>query len=73
MQTKRQPIERRSAWRPSDFSNQDAYSFTLSEAHFAAFDEGAGGKSRRPPRHGGHHPSGFRPRPHCGRCRRLAR
>ena len=34
----RQPIERRSAWRPSDFSSPDAYSFTLSEAHFAAFD-----------------------------------
>jgi hypothetical protein len=34
----RQPIRRRSAWRPSDFPNKDAFAFTLTEEHFAAFD-----------------------------------
>jgi len=36
--TKGQPVRARSAWRPADFPNPDAFSFTLSERHFAAFD-----------------------------------
>lgn len=35
----RQPVRARSAWRPADFPTPDAYSFTLTETHFAAFDE----------------------------------
>jgi hypothetical protein len=35
----RQPIRARSAWRPADFATADAYSFTLTGRHFAAFDE----------------------------------
>ena len=34
----RQPVRARSAWRPADFETPDAYSFTLTGAHFAAFD-----------------------------------
>ncbi|HMH50739.1 MAG TPA: TauD/TfdA family dioxygenase [Candidatus Acidoferrum sp.] len=34
----RQPIRARSAWRPADFATADAYSFTLTGRHFAAFD-----------------------------------
>jgi Taurine catabolism dioxygenase TauD, TfdA family len=34
----RQPVRARSAWRPADFPTPDAYSFTLTEGHFAAFD-----------------------------------
>ena len=36
--TKREPIRARSAWKPSDFPTPAAYSFTLTEAHLAAFD-----------------------------------
>jgi hypothetical protein len=36
--TRRDPIRGRSAWRPSDFPTPDAYSVTLTETHFAAFD-----------------------------------
>jgi hypothetical protein len=36
--TKRAPCRARSAWYPGDFTSPDAYSFTLTEAHFAAFD-----------------------------------
>src|SRR5438105_2378015 len=36
--TKREPRPARSAWRPGDFPTPDAYSFTLTEAHLAAFD-----------------------------------
>ena len=36
--TRRQPIRARSAWYPADFLTPDAYSLTLTEAHFAAFD-----------------------------------
>ena len=36
--TKREPIRARSAWKPSDFPAPAAYSFTLTEAHLAAFD-----------------------------------
>ncbi len=28
-----------SAWRPGDFASSDAYAVSLSEAHFAAFDQ----------------------------------
>jgi len=34
----RQPVRGRSAWRPADFETPDAYSFTLTATHFAAFD-----------------------------------
>ena len=34
----RQPIRRRSAWRPSDFASKDDFSVTLSAHHIAAFD-----------------------------------
>ena len=34
----RQPVRTRSAWRPADFPTPDAYSFTLTSTHFAAFD-----------------------------------
>jgi hypothetical protein len=34
----RQPVRARSAWRPGDFPTPDAFSFTLTDAHFAAFD-----------------------------------
>jgi TfdA family taurine catabolism dioxygenase TauD len=34
----RQPVRARSAWRPADFPTPDAYSFTLTGTHFAAFD-----------------------------------
>jgi hypothetical protein len=34
----RQPVRGRSAWRPADFPTPDAYSFPLTDAHFAAFD-----------------------------------
>jgi hypothetical protein len=34
----RQPVRARSAWRPADFPTPDAFSFTLTDAHFAAFD-----------------------------------
>jgi Taurine catabolism dioxygenase TauD, TfdA family len=34
----RQPVRGRSAWRPSDFPTADAYSFTLTGTHLAAFD-----------------------------------
>src|SRR6266849_87916 len=34
----RQPVRARSAWRPADFPTADAYSFTLTGTHFAAFD-----------------------------------
>jgi hypothetical protein len=36
--TKRTPIVARSAWKPADFPTPDAFSFTLTNAHFAAFD-----------------------------------
>ena len=36
--TKRAPVRTRSAWTPGDFPTPDAYSFTLTGAHFAAFD-----------------------------------
>ena len=36
--TKREPVRARSAWKPSDFPTPAAYSFTLTEAHLAAFD-----------------------------------
>jgi hypothetical protein len=36
--TKRQPVQARSAWRPADFPTPDAFSVTLTETHFAAFD-----------------------------------
>ena len=36
--TKRAPIQARSAWKPADFPTPDAFSFTLTDAHFAAFD-----------------------------------
>ena len=36
--TKRAPIVASSAWKPADFPTPDAYSVTLTEAHFAAFD-----------------------------------
>ena len=39
MSVHRQPIVRRSAWRPNDFPSKDAFSCALSEAHFAAFDQ----------------------------------
>ena len=38
MPTTRQPIVRRSAWRPSDFSSKDDFSVTLNEQHVVAFD-----------------------------------
>ena len=34
----RQPVRAYSAWRPADFPTPDAYSVTLTGAHFAAFD-----------------------------------
>src|SRR5712691_1674111 len=34
----RQPVRARSAWRPADFETADAYSFTLTGTHVAAFD-----------------------------------
>jgi TfdA family taurine catabolism dioxygenase TauD len=34
----RQPVRARSAWRPADFETPDAFSFTLTGTHFAAFD-----------------------------------
>src|SRR5262245_956682 len=34
----RQPVRGRSAWRPADFPTPETYSFTLTDAHFAAFD-----------------------------------
>jgi hypothetical protein len=34
----RQPVRARSAWRPADFPTPDAYSLTLTRAHFDAFD-----------------------------------
>jgi hypothetical protein len=36
--TKRAPIRARSAWKPVDFPTPDAFSFTLTDAHFAALD-----------------------------------
>ncbi|MGH7306028.1 MAG: hypothetical protein ACRELZ_22315, partial [Candidatus Rokuibacteriota bacterium] len=36
--TKRMPVRSRSAWKPADFPTPDAYSFTLTDAHFVAFD-----------------------------------
>ncbi|ETW93367.1 MAG: hypothetical protein ETSY1_39510 [Candidatus Entotheonella factor] len=39
MPVSRQPIAGSSAWRPSDFPTQDAYTFTLTEAHLSAFDQ----------------------------------
>ena len=36
--TQRQPVRARSAWKPTDFASPDAYSVTLTDAHFAAFD-----------------------------------
>jgi hypothetical protein len=42
----RQPIRARSAWRPADFPTPDAFSFTLTGAHLAAFDA-ALARSRR--------------------------
>jgi hypothetical protein len=36
--TKREPVRARSAWKPADFPTPDAYSFTLTDTHFAAFD-----------------------------------
>ena len=35
---KRLPVRARSAWRPVDFPTPEAFSFTLSDTHFAAFD-----------------------------------
>ena len=35
----RQPVRARSAWRPADFETADAYSFTLTGTHVAAFDQ----------------------------------
>lgn len=42
MSVQRQPINRPSAWRSGDFANKDAYSFTLTEDHLAAFDRAIG-------------------------------
>jgi hypothetical protein len=39
MPVDRQPIVGRSAWHPGDFPTKDAYSFDLTEAHLAAFDQ----------------------------------
>ena len=36
--TKRSPVSARSAWKPADFPTPAAFSATLGEAHFAAFD-----------------------------------
>jgi len=36
--TKRAPVAARSAWKPADFPTPAAFSATLGEAHFAAFD-----------------------------------
>jgi hypothetical protein len=36
--TKRAPIRARSAWKPVDLPTPDAFSVTLTDAHFAAFD-----------------------------------
>jgi hypothetical protein len=36
--TKRMPVRTRSAWKPADFPTPDAFSVTLTDAHFAAFD-----------------------------------
>ena len=36
--TRRMPVQARSAWKPADFATPDAFSFTLTDAHFAAFD-----------------------------------
>jgi Taurine catabolism dioxygenase TauD, TfdA family len=36
--TKRVPVRARSAWKPADFPTPEAYSVTLNETHFAAFD-----------------------------------
>ena len=36
--TRREPLRTRSAWKPADFTTPDAYSFTLTEKHFTAFD-----------------------------------
>ena len=36
--TKRTPVRTRSAWKPADFPTPDAFSFTLTDAHLAAFD-----------------------------------
>jgi hypothetical protein len=36
--TRRMPVRTRSAWKPADFATPDAFSFTLTDAHFAAFD-----------------------------------
>jgi Taurine catabolism dioxygenase TauD, TfdA family len=35
----RRPVRAKSAWRPADFPTADAYSLTLTSAHFAAFDQ----------------------------------
>jgi hypothetical protein len=35
----RQPVGAWSAWRPADFASPDAYSVTLGDAHFGAFDQ----------------------------------
>ena len=35
---RRMPVRTRSAWKPADFAAPDAFSFTLTAAHFAAFD-----------------------------------
>ena len=34
----RRPVRGRGAWRPKDFASPDAYTFTLTERHLAAFD-----------------------------------
>lgn len=39
MQTNRHPIRRRSAWRPRDFATKEAFTFSLTQEHFAAFDQ----------------------------------
>jgi hypothetical protein len=38
VQSHRQPVTGRSAWYASDFSSKDAFSFTLTDRHFAAFE-----------------------------------
>ena len=48
MPTVRQPIIGRSAWRPSDFPSKEAFSFTLTPKHFAAFDAALARNRQRP-------------------------
>jgi hypothetical protein len=47
--TRRMPVRTRSAWKSADFATPDAFSFTLTAAHFAAFDAALAAN-----RHAGH-------------------